>query len=85
MNRSDYILKKTFFNKYKPIKRIGEGSFARIYSAININTNEKFALKMVTKIQHKTNIQEYIPSNKNTLENESLLLYYLKGSKIKKI
>ena len=56
MNRNDYLLKKTFFNKYKPIKRIGEGSFARIYSAININTNEKFALKMVTKIQHKTNI-----------------------------
>ena len=49
MNRNDYLLKKTFFNKYKPIKRIGEGSFAKIYSAININTNEKFALKMVTK------------------------------------
>ena len=50
MNRIDYILKKTFFNKYKPIKRIGEGSFARIYSAKNIKTNEKFALKMVNKI-----------------------------------
>ena len=49
MNRIDYILKKNFFHKYKPIKRIGEGSFAKIYSAININTNEKFALKMVTK------------------------------------
>ena len=36
-----------FFNKYKPIKKLGEGSFGKIYSAININNKQKFALKMV--------------------------------------
>ena len=44
---NDIIPKRTFFNKYKPIKKLGEGSCGKIYSAININTNEKFALKTV--------------------------------------
>jgi serine/threonine protein kinase len=48
---NDTITKRTFFNKYKPIKKLGEGSFGKIYSSININTNEKFALKMVKKIK----------------------------------
>ena len=55
-NNYDVITKRTFFNKYKPIKKLGEGSFGKIYSAININTNEKFALKMVkNKIYKKKN------------------------------
>jgi len=41
---------KIYFSKYKTIKKIGEGSFGKIYSAINISTNENFAMKMV-KIQ----------------------------------
>ena len=49
-NNNDSITKRTFFNKYKAIKKLGEGSFGKIYSAININTNEKFALKMVKTI-----------------------------------
>ncbi len=48
-NDEESITKRTFFNKYKVIKKLGEGSFGKIYSAININTNEKFALKMVKK------------------------------------
>ena len=39
--------KRLFFNKYKPVKKLGEGSFGKIYSAVNINDQEKFALKMV--------------------------------------
>ena len=38
---------KIYFSKYKPEKKIGEGSFGKIYSAVNIYTNEKFALKLV--------------------------------------
>ena len=45
--QSDEFCKRLFFNKYRPVKKLGEGSFGKIYSAVNINTNQKFALKMV--------------------------------------
>ena len=45
--KQDDIESKIYFHKYKPEKKIGEGSFGKIYSAKNINTNEKYALKMV--------------------------------------
>ena len=40
-------LDRLFFNKYKPIKKLGEGSFGKIYMAQNINTKEKCALNLV--------------------------------------
>jgi serine/threonine protein kinase len=46
-NNKEEIDNKIYFSKYKPEKKIGEGSFGKIYSAVNINTGEKFALKMV--------------------------------------
>ena len=54
-NIKDSIPKRIFFNKYKATKKLGEGSFGKIYSVININTNKKFALKMV-KNKIKSNI-----------------------------
>ncbi len=47
MSNENDIENKIYFSKYKPEKKIGEGSFGKIYSAINIYTNEKFALKLV--------------------------------------
>jgi len=50
-NKNEKKMKTTmdrlFFNKYKPIKKLGEGSFGKIYMAQNINTKEKCALKLV--------------------------------------
>ena len=62
---------KIFFNKYKPDKKIGEGSFGKIYLSHNINTGEKFALKLENK-----NI------NPSLLEQEAYILCYLKGEGI---
>lgn len=62
------IESKIFFSKYKPEKKIGEGSFGKIYSAINVNTNENFALKM-----------ELREGGQNLLESEAYVLCYLKG------
>jgi serine/threonine protein kinase len=51
MNRggpnNDDICGKLFFNKYKPEKKLGEGSFGKIYSAFNVTNCEQYALKMV--------------------------------------
>ncbi len=62
---------KIYFSKYKPEKKIGEGSFGKIYSAVNINTNEQYALKMETR-----------EGGQNLLESEAYVLCYLKGSGI---
>lgn len=62
---------KIYFSKYKPEKKIGEGSFGKIYSAVNINTNENFALKMETR-----------EGGQNLLESEAYVLCYLKGEGI---
>jgi serine/threonine protein kinase len=64
----DDFTKRTFFNKYRPLKKLGEGSFGKIYSAVNINNEQKFALKM-----------EYKEAPQNLLESEAYILCYLKG------
>ena len=48
--QGDDFSRRLFFNKYKPVKKLGEGSFGKIYSAINITNQQNFALKMVKKI-----------------------------------
>jgi hypothetical protein len=82
MNNNDPIENKLYFSKYKPEKKIGEGSFGKIYSgmylklfsAINIQTNERFALKLENK------------SGQSLLESEAYVLCYLKGgTKINKL
>jgi serine/threonine protein kinase len=55
-NQGDDFQRRLFFNKYKPVKKLGEGSFGKIYSAVNISNQQNFALKMVKKyilINHK--------------------------------
>jgi serine/threonine protein kinase len=48
-NQGDDFQRRLFFNKYKPVKKLGEGSFGKIYSAVNISNQQNFALKMVKK------------------------------------
>ena len=47
--QEDEFTKRLFFNKYKPEKKLGEGSFGKIYSAVNITNQQRYALKMVKK------------------------------------
>ncbi len=49
-NPGDELIRRLFFNKYKPVKKLGEGSFGKIYSAVNISNQQNFALKMVKQI-----------------------------------
>ena len=45
--QTDEFTDKLFFNKYKPEHKLGEGSFGKIYSAVNITNKQRYALKMV--------------------------------------
>ena len=65
---SDNIIGKVFFNKYIPIRKLGEGSFGSIYQAKF--EDEFFALKF--ELRNK---------GTNLLEKEAYIMSYLKGSK----
>ena len=66
--KSESLINQIFFEKYKVVKKIGQGSFGRIYTCQDITTNELFAMK----------VEQNIFQN-NVLEIESRYLTYLKG------
>ena len=66
---SNNLINKIFFNKYRCIKKIGEGSFGMIYKCeYNGNT---YALKFEDRLK-----------GQNLLENEATIMSYLKGPNI---
>ena len=68
-SEKDDIIGKIFFKKYQCIKKLGEGSFGRIYEATY--NDQHFALKF-----------ENIEKNANLLESEASIMNYLKGPNI---
>ena len=72
--KNDELISKTFFKKYKIIKKIGKGSFGLVYLGEVINSGNYVAVKFESKKQQET-----------ILERESYLLYYLKGFGIPEI
>lgn len=69
-HNDENLADKIFFSKYKPEKKLGEGSFGKIYSAVNVQNGEHYALKMERK-----------DGGQSLLEGEAYFLCYLKGCK----
>ena len=70
--REDKLLGKILFKHYKLRKKIGEGSFGKIYIAININTKEEFAVKLEKRDSESE-------SSRSLLETEAYILSHLKA------
>ena len=70
----DVFIGKLFFNKYKLIKKLGQGSFGSIYEGQSIYSNKLYAVKIEDMKQ-----DQYI------LEEESLLLSYLNFNRVPKL
>ena len=66
--KSESLINQIFFDKYKVIRKIGQGSFGRIYICQDIISNEFYAMKVEQN--------SYL---NNVLETESKYLNYLKG------
>ena len=45
----DKLIGKIIFNSYKIKKKLGEGSFGKVYIISNISTKELYAVKLVSK------------------------------------
>ena len=69
---NDPLLNTIFFSKYKPIKKLGEGSFGKVYK-VEYN-NQYYAIKMENK-EHSQGL----------LESEATIMTYLKGPNIPNI
>ena len=65
----DPMLNKKYFSKFRTIKKLGEGSFGKVYKAEY--NNEYFALKFESRKKGQT-----------LLENEATIMTYLKGPNI---
>ena len=48
MNLNDRFIGKIIFKSYKIKKKLGEGSFGKVYIISNIKTNELYAAKFVS-------------------------------------
>ena len=68
-NGKDPILGKVFFSKYKAIKKLGEGSFGKVYKGEY--EGEYYALKI-----------EFKSKEQGLLEVEATIMSYLKGPNI---
>ena len=70
-SNNDSFIGKILFHKYTLIKKLGEGSFGRIYSARENSTNSWYAVKLEDKNR-----------SQNLLENEAYIMSYLNGPRI---
>ena len=68
----DPLLHKKYFLKYRTIKKLGEGSFGKVYKAEY--NNEYFAIKFEDK-----------EKGDNLLETEATIMSYLKGPNIPQV
>ena len=46
----DRLIGRFLFKEYRLKKKLGEGSFGKVYIASNIKTSELYAIKLVSKI-----------------------------------
>jgi serine/threonine protein kinase len=68
-NKDSFLNEDIFiFKKYKPIRKIGIGTFGDIYSVIDLNYKKSFAMKT-----------ENIEAEPKSLESEAYYLYNLQG------
>ena len=46
----DRLIGRYIFKEYRIKKKLGEGSFGKVYIVSNIKTNDLYAIKLVSKI-----------------------------------
>ena len=52
VSHEDRLIGRYIFKEYRIKKKLGEGSFGKVYVASNIKTSELYAIKLVSKKQY---------------------------------
>jgi serine/threonine protein kinase len=51
-NQVDRLIGRILFKLFRIKKKLGEGSFGKVYIVNNIETNDLYAVKLVSKNEH---------------------------------
>ena len=60
MQHKDKFIGKIVFKNYRIKKKLGEGSFGSVYTITNIETNDFYAAKLVSKVIYIINYQKIL-------------------------
>ena len=77
VTHKDPFIGKTIYKSYLIKKKLGEGSFGKVYVIANVKTNELFAAKFVSFFY--LNFQEKRDNKNELLDIEARLLHHIKA------
>ena len=77
VNHKDHFIGKIIFKSYLIKKKLGEGSFGKVYVIVNVKTNELFAAKFVSFLY--LNFQEKRDNKNELLDIEARILHHIKA------
>ena len=81
VSEPDKLVGKLLFKLYRIKKKLGEGSFGKVYIACNIQTNHQYAVKLVSKNKFYNLTLCYIGKKKNGKKFVRNRSKYIKSSK----
>ena len=77
VTHKDPFIGKTIYKSYLIKKKLGEGSFGKVYAIANVKTNELFAAKFVSFFY--LNFQEKRDNKNELLDIEARILHHIKA------
>ena len=79
VTHKDKFIGRIIFKSYKIKKKLGEGSFGKVYVVSSLKTNELFAAKLVSFLYILVILQEKRDDKNELLEVEACILHHIRA------